>query len=858
MRETRFALGYMPHRLWGNILQAQILEKESGTEFFVPREYVQNDESTRAYQRLTPMQKEAVGLVDAYSDRNLHRIFSRKGTVKEFLDTLDRKTIAEFIRPFIEKYLYKALEIARDNRIPLFTKDKSNRNVFPEDFIVIEKDPAEPAFHFVYAGGLSYTLDLHHKGRKLILTRGYVEIISNSPAVIIHEHSLYFINRIDGIKLKPFMKRESVKIPSHVEEKYFSTFVRNTLRDYDTQIEGFPVTETTAKRETELMLETGLNNRTVLLLTFRYNGQAIHADSPVTRFVHYSGKENGHAFTLFRRDLSWENEKIDAIKELGLRTRDDRLFYLSEKHTVDALSDLYAAVNFINETREELDGSEIRIRSRLGKPYYLGKIGMDLDSREKEEWFHVKGLARFGQVPIPFYKLRDHILQGQREYELPGGEIAILPEEWVTRYRSMFEFGKLKGEEIRIHKQHFSMMDGSVRVFHPETLERLEKLNETESIPAMEPPAGLHAEMRSYQREGYTWLCFLQQNGFGGCLADDMGLGKTLQAIAVLVRSKQLHELEDDREPIAPDVRQMSLFRRQVHSPTSLVVVPASLLHNWVREFSRFAPGLKVLAHMGIQRNRELSHFTRYDVIISTYHTLRQDIEQMADFNFHYVILDESQMIKNPSSKVYQAVTELNCRHRIVLTGTPIENSLTDLWAQVNFVNPGLLGSLSFFKKSFVQPIERRKDEHREEKLKELINPFILRRTKQEVARELPPVFEQVRLCSMTDDQRRAYEEEKSLARNSIIENLEEIGLEKSSILVLQALTRLRQIANHPAMLEEFAGTDSGKFSEVCRDVESVVSEGHRILMFSSFVKHLDLFRAEFQSLGRRAAAPFS
>jgi SNF2 family DNA or RNA helicase len=178
-----------------------------------------------------------------------------------------------------------------------------------------------------------------------------------------------------------------------------------------------------------------------------------------------------------------------------------------------------------------------------------------------------------------------------------------------------------------------------------------------------------------------------------------------------------------------------------------------------------------------------------------------------------------------------------------VLTGTPIENSLTDLWSQINFVNPGLLGTLSFFKRSFVYSIEKKRDEKREEKLKELINPFILRRTKQEVARELPPIYEQIRYCNMAADQKRFYEEEKSAARNSLLENLEEMGLEKSSMVVLQALTRLRQIANHPDLVEEREGMNSGKFTEVYRDIESVISEGHKVLIFSSFVKHLNLFR---------------
>ncbi len=263
---------------------------------------------------------------------------------------------------------------------------------------------------------------------------------------------------------------------------------------------------------------------------------------------------------------------------------------------------------------------------------------------------------------------------------------------------------------------------------------------------------------------------------------------------------------------------------------------------------------MKVLSHVGNQRNRQLTNFTYYDVIISTYHTVRQDCIELSAFRFHYIILDESQMIKNPSSKLYNSILELQSEHKIVLTGTPIENSLTDLWSQINFVNPGLLGTLNFFKRSFVQPIEKRRDEGREEKLKELINPFILRRTKAEVAQELPPLYEQVRFVNMTESQKRVYEEEKSLARNSILENMEEAGLEKTSIMVLRALTRLRQIANHPAMVEDYPEIDSGKFNEVCRDIGSVIAEGHKVLVFSSFVKHLDLFRSYLENSGIRYA----
>jgi len=854
MREVVFALGYMPHRLWGNILQAQFLEKEKEKEFYVPIEYIQNDPSTRAYQRLTPMQREVVQLLDAYGDRNLHRTFSRKKTVKEFQDTVDRETIQNQIRPFIELHIYKALEIARDNSLRIFVKDKSNRNVFEEDFINIEKDPADPIFSFRYENGLSYSLTLVHGENRLILNTGYAEIVSLEPCVLLLGNSLFFINEIDGKKLKPFMVKDLVEIPAEVEQKYFASFIRNTLRDFKTLTEGIVVKDLSPGKEAELVLEEGMQDQPAWILSYVYNGQSIYGDSGIRRFINYTGKKGFPVFERFERDLSWEESKVIVLNELGFSSREGKKFTLNAKFNSTNESGLYSAINFINESGKYLEEAGIKLRHRLNRDYYLGNINLHLESREKEDWFDLHIVVRFASHEVPFFELKDHILEGNREYLLPDGKVAILPEEWFVRYPSIFEFGKIEKDRILVHKQHFSMMEGPVRDFHSKTLSRLQQLNKVESIPEHGLPAGLNADMRNYQVEGYKWLCFLQQNGFGACLADDMGLGKTLQAIAVLLRSKE-RMLSESKDPgkaeKAPAIEgQLSMFPSSREKLTSLIVAPASLMHNWKSEINRFAPGIKVFTHTGSQRNRELSNFAYYDIILSTYHTVRQDIAILSTYQFHYIILDESQMIKNPSSKLYHSVIELQSDHKIVLTGTPIENSLTDLWSQINFVNPGLLGTLSFFKRSFVHFIEKKKDEQREQKLKELINPFILRRTKQEVAQELPPVYEQIRYCNMTEGQRRFYEEEKSVARNSILENLEEMGLERSSMVVLQALTRLRQIANHPALVEDPDALDSGKFTEVYRDIESVLSEGHKVLMFSSFVKHLDLFRTRLDEDG--------
>lgn len=853
MREIRFALGYMPHRIWGNILQAQILEKEPEKEFYSPGEYVQNDSNTRAYKRLSPMQREILRLMDDYSDRNLHRIFSKHKTARQFQDQVDRDTLEKHVRPFIEERLNAILEIARDNRIPVFVKEKSSRNIFPEDFLHLERLPAVPVFRFHYQEKLSYSLFLIHGDHQLALKDNPVEIVSNNPCIIILENTLFFISEIDGKKLIPFMNKELIEVPPDFEEKYFASFVRNTLRDYHALTEGFDVRTSVPSCRAELTLELELSGKPVWMLSLFYDSYKIARESPTRRFVNYLGKEKGHGFEKFERDEDWEQHLVSVLYEMGLRSRDEQLFYLNYKFSKDDENPLYSAINFINEQGSILSESGIEIRQRLDRDYYLDEIKLDMDSREQEDWFDIYGLVRLGEQEIPFLSLKKHILEGNREYPLPDGRIVVLPETWFARYRSMFEFGEARGERMRIHKQHFSQVDDSVRGFHKETLEKLEALNSVKSLPELDLPDGLEASLRSYQLEGYQWLCFLQKNGFGGCLADDMGLGKTLQAIAVLLRSKVSGKQATNTRQ-APEEEeeqgQFTLFGDAPGKLTSLIVLPASLLHNWFRECRRFAPGLKVLMHVGNQRNRELTNFSYYDLVLSTYHTVRQDSEQLSGIRFHYLILDESQMIKNPSSKLYNAIITLQSDHRLVLTGTPIENSLTDLWSQINFVNPGLLGTLGFFKRSFVQPIEKKGDEEREEKLKELINPFILRRTKVEVARELPSVYEQVRYVNMTESQYRIYEEEKSQVRNALMENLEEIGLEQSSIMVLQALTRLRQIANHPDLVDDYEGEDSGKFTEVFRDIESVISEGHKVLVFSSFVKHLDLFKSRLEEEG--------
>jgi SNF2 family DNA or RNA helicase len=306
--------------------------------------------------------------------------------------------------------------------------------------------------------------------------------------------------------------------------------------------------------------------------------------------------------------------------------------------------------------------------------------------------------------------------------------------------------------------------------------------------------------------------------------------------------------------PVSVKNGQLDLFAtapaKAEEQPATLIVVPTSLVHNWANEIVRFTPALKVYNYTGIYRKKasDLQKIIPYyDIILTTYGTVRIESELFSTLNFFYVILDESQFIKNPASKTYKAVLQLRSKHRLVLTGTPIENSLSDLWAQMNFLNPGLLGNMAYFRKLFIQPIEKQGSEEQQKMLQLLTGPFILRRRKDEVARELPPLTEHVVYCGMSAEQEKLYEHEKSVIRNAILESIDKEGVKKSSFVVLQGLTKLRQLANHPSLFDKESEDISGKFEQIISMLENLVAEKHKVLIFSSFVTHLKLIEEKIK-----------
>ncbi len=439
------------------------------------------------------------------------------------------------------------------------------------------------------------------------------------------------------------------------------------------------------------------------------------------------------------------------------------------------------------------------------------------------DWFELSARVDFEGHYIPFPELLSALARGDSTVRLEDGSLGIVPEEWVRQYGLLSGLGISEGEHVRFSRTQVGLLDAllaaqeSVR-FDEGFDDLRRRVREFTGIESVAEPAGFSGELRPYQRAGVGWLEFLQSFRFGGCLADDMGLGKTIQYLALM----------QDRH------------RAGLVKNPSLVVVPKSLIFNWHQECTKFTPELKVVEYTGLARSRLRKKLARADIVLTTYGTVRRDVLHLKEMDFDYIVLDEAQAIKNPSSQVAKATRLLKSANRLALTGTPIENHLRDLWSIFEFLNPGMLGRASIFK---LHTSEAADDESRK-LLSQALRPFILRRTKKEVARELPDKFEQTIVCNMGKQQEQLYTELRDHYRSSLLGMVKKQGLARSKIHVLEALLRLRQAACHPALLDEKHLDDpSAKLDVLGMQLSDLLEEGHKALVFSQFTSYLAIVR---------------
>ncbi|MCC6485568.1 MAG: SNF2 helicase associated domain-containing protein [Armatimonadetes bacterium] len=444
------------------------------------------------------------------------------------------------------------------------------------------------------------------------------------------------------------------------------------------------------------------------------------------------------------------------------------------------------------------------------------------------DWFDVRAEVVFGDTSATLRDLRRAIRKGQSYIKLADGSMGHIPDDWLRRYRRILVLAEETEHGLRLTRTQAALLEGIIEESDQTTLDEefirnRKELVRLQALEAQPLPSGLRVELRPYQRHGYDWLRFLYDHRFGGCLADDMGVGKTVQALALLQWLK-----ENSSEQGA-----------------SLVVAPKSVIENWHREAARFAPDLSVHMHTEMNRTRDVSLFDDFDLIITTYGLMRRDIAMLAKYAFKVIILDESQAIKNPGADTARAARSLHASCRLALTGTPVENNTLELWSQFAFLNPGMLGSVEAFRSEFANQIEKGEDQQIVEELRALVQPFILRRTKEEVAPELPERTESVVYCEMEAPQRKLYDQTKASYRAQLLGLIQQQGIDKSRMRILEGLLRLRQICNHPQLVDKEYDGPSTKMEALMEILSTVTSEGHKALVFSQFTRMLSVVKRE-------------
>jgi superfamily II DNA or RNA helicase len=530
----------------------------------------------------------------------------------------------------------------------------------------------------------------------------------------------------------------------------------------------------------------------------------------------------------FLRDREAEEKAFERLAPLGFRTlagtspSGEPTLRIPPKRVPEAVRTLIA------------EGWSVEAQGKV----YRSPGAFTLNVASGIDWFELRGDVEFEGETVDLPRLLAALKKGDGFVPLSDGSLGMLPEKWLARWAPLAGLAKTEKDHLRFELPQALLLDAwladepaaSVDLTFAQARERLRAFS---GIAAADAPAGFRGELRPYQKLGLGWLHFLREYGLGGCLADDMGLGKTVQVLALL---------ECRREERAAQGRKAKRL------PPSLVVVPRSLVFNWLAEAAQFTPQLKILDYTGIGRG-ESAPFVGYDVVLTTYGTLRRDIAELKNVELDYVILDEAQAIKNAGSQTAKAARLLRGHHRLALSGTPVENHLGELWSLLEFLNPGFVSSGALGGKPGAAT--RTLDRETSETLARALRPLILRRSKEQVAPELPARVEQTLVCELSPRQRKLYDELRDYYRAVLDRRIGAQGLGKSKILVLEALLRLRQAACHPALVDRgHADEPCAKLDLLLPQLAEVLAEGHRALVFSQFTSFLALLRRQLDATG--------
>jgi len=702
----------------------------------------------------------------------------------------------------------------------LFILRSGRFNNYTQERITLGKQPAEIRF------GVEQESDNIVFKLILLLDGKPAKVNFGRGVLLAKDNTLYLPPDADSLAIFELFMHGDLKFPLSMKAEVVKKYVLPWLKKYKVDISN-KLNIILASQPVQARVWLSELNESNLMIRAEYQYDEVLVDYNAEETL---VTEQGNLLKIVQRDKEAETKLHEYLRTLHASfgsQRNNSYFYLP-------FSEVMKKGWFIGMMRNvQEQGYAIHGLPDLKKfRYTTHEPKFDIAVTSNAEDFELKVTVTWGDQEVPLKEIRLAILNWQDTIMLEDGTLGHIPEEWIRQYSLLLRTGKEDHGVLRVSKVHFTLLEDILE--HLDTQSRLEiemrkrQLLEYDSIQKAPLSSGIKASLRPYQQSGFHWLQALDELGWGGCLADDMGLGKTLQTISFLQYLKEKYP-----------------------GSTQLVICPTSLIFNWESELQKFCPTMKYYTYYGSQREFSEAHVEDYDLVLTSYGVVRNDVEALSNVLWQYIILDESQAIKNPDARVTRAVLQLRSVNRIILSGTPVQNNTLDLYSQFTFLNPGQLGNREFFNREFATPIDKFGSKEKAQHLKKLVHPFTLRRTKEQVAKDLPDKTISVLWCTMEAGQRKLYNEYRDGYKTKLLKKIDEEGIAKSGLDVLEGLLRLRQICDHPALVNpsEELQDSSVKIQELTREVKENAGN-HKLLVFSQFTQMLHLIQAEFEKAG--------
>ena len=769
-------------------------------------------------------------------------------SLRAFIDKAG-KPIRDYLSQQVGMRILEAIRLAAKAGIPIWMDVRPGDALEQANRLTPSLTPLPLHPHFNKTdSGILYRLTV---ADDKVPSASHAVILSNRPAIVIVDKTIYTMDEgLNGMLLKPFLDKETVSIPLAMQDKYFRTFILRMTIHNDVEAEGFDITDLHPEGQATIILEQTISGSYGLFLQYSYDGTTFTANEKREKRVRMHDDGTTVSFHRIYRNRDWESQI--TVYLIGT-------LHMPQEGTLRQL------VAWLGDNETQLSGHGITVKQHVSKQLYIGTTEVKEDVKTEGPWLHVRTTVLFSDgTTLPLSAFRKHINEGRNEYPLPNGETFIIPKSWFTRYGGLMLFGRVeKDGSMMLSKSQKDIINTDNKSTDINSTDNQPTDNRSGEIPL---PQSLQATLRPYQLSGYEWLMAHYQEKAGCILGDDMGLGKTVQTIALI--AKYIEEAKPATKKSVKHAVQLSLFDPAPAVSTSknpvLVVAPASVVHNWRNEFRRFAPSLTVLRYTGPQQERQqkTAYIQSHDVVITTYQTLRNDIDVLKDYHFAIAVYDEAQAFKNRESLLYSAIASIRADFPLALSGTPMENNLAELWAVMSILNPQLLGDYSDFDHNFIHPITDNLESRNTAILQRLLAPYFLRRIKENVLKDLPERQDEVIVCPATSEQQQMHEEMATAMKQHIQAQKDHID----NIYVLAAITRLRQIActplltvNNREILLDKRSADalcqtSGKLTELFRRLEELRGTGHKALLFSDYTGFLDIIAAIMEKRGWKHA----